>query len=69
MNQDKERDYSGIIGLEHHTSANYPHMSGESRAAQFTPFAALTGFSEVLKETERKHEERMRLEREKGEDI
>lgn len=69
MTDGKERDYSDIIGLEHHTSANYPHMSGESRAAQFAPFAALTGFSEVLKETERKHEERMRLEREKGEDV
>ena len=40
--------YKDIIGLEHHTSAVHPRMPREARAAQFSPFAALTGFEEVI---------------------
>lgn len=36
--------YDDIIRLPHHQSAKHPHMDMISRAAQFAPFAALTGF-------------------------
>ena len=41
-------DYSDIIGLEHPTSRKHPRMAAEMRAAQFAPFAALTGFEQVV---------------------
>ena len=44
-------DYSDIIGLPHHTSSKHPRMAPEMRAAQFSPFAALTGFEETIEET------------------
>lgn len=51
MNETHE--YDDIINLEHHVSKNHQPMSMESRAAQFAPFAALTGHEEAVKETER----------------
>ena len=45
--------YDDIIGLPHHQSAKRPHMSVYDRAAQFAPFAALTGYGDVIAETER----------------
>lgn len=45
--------YDDIIDLPHHVSPTRPHMSLHDRAAQFSPFAALTGYSEVIKETAR----------------
>ncbi len=47
------RNYNDIINLEHHVSKKHPQMSLEARAAQFAPFAALTGFDEQIKEAER----------------
>ena len=44
-------DYSDIIDLPHHTSSKQPRMAPEMRAAQFAPFAALTGFEETIEET------------------
>ena len=35
--------YDDIIDLPHPTSQNHPRMSLHDRAAQFSPFAALTG--------------------------
>ena len=40
--------YDDIINLPHHVSATRRPMSMDGRAAQFAPFAALTGHSEVL---------------------
>lgn len=51
-------DYDDIILLSHHTSANRPRMSRLGRAAQFAPFAALTGFEEIIEETAKANEER-----------
>lgn len=48
-----ERAYEEIIGLPHHKSADRPHMSNYDRAAQFAPFAALTGYDEAVSETAR----------------
>ena len=46
-------DYDGIINLPHHQSKNHPHMSLHDRAAQFAPFAALTGYDDAVKEASR----------------
>ena len=46
-----ENDYSDIIDLPHPTSRTHPRMAEEMRAAQFAPFAALTGYDEVIEET------------------
>lgn len=45
--------YDDIINLPHPTSSNHPRMSLYDRAAQFSPFAALTGHDEAVKETAR----------------
>lgn len=45
--------YSDIINLPHHISNKHPQMSIEARAAQFGAFAALEGYEDELKETER----------------
>ena len=44
--------YDDIINLPHHVSKKYPQMSLHDRAAQFAPFAALTGYDEEVKENE-----------------
>lgn len=45
--------YKDIINLPHHVSSTRPRMSMYDRAAQFSPFAALTGHSAALDETAR----------------
>ena len=45
--------YDDIIHLPHHVSASHPQMSLLDRAAQFSPFAALTGHDAAIKETQR----------------
>ena len=52
FSKDADR-YADIIHLEHPTSRRHPRMSMEERAAQFSPFAALTGHSDAIRETER----------------
>lgn len=42
--------YDDIIHLPHHQSESRPHMSRQERAAQFAPFAALTGYEEAVEE-------------------
>ncbi len=61
--------YDDIIDLPHHHSAKHPHMSMTERAAQFSPFAALTGYGEVIAETARLTEERRELTEEQKEQI
>lgn len=55
------REYDDIINLPHHVSTTRPHMSDINRAAQFSPFAALTGYDAAIKETGRLTEERVEL--------
>ena len=43
--------YDDIINLPHHVSTKHPRMSLEARSAQFAPFAALTGYDEMIQET------------------
>ena len=45
--------YDDIIDLPHFVSKKYPQMSMRDRAAQFSPFAALTGYDAEIKETAR----------------
>ena len=45
--------YADIIDLPHHVSQNHPQMSMHDRAAQFAPFAALTGYEAAVGETAR----------------
>lgn len=44
-------EYDDIINHPHHVSATRPHMSMYQRAAQFAPFAALTGHKEAMEQT------------------
>ena len=46
-------DYSRIIDHPHHQSNTRPHMSMTARAAQFSPFAALTGYEDLVEEAGR----------------
>ena len=49
----EEHKYDDIIKLEHHISKTHKQMSIEERSAQFAPFAALVGYEDEVKETER----------------
>ena len=53
--------YDDIIDMPHHVSNNRPHMSMSDRAAQFAPFAALTGFGAIITEADRQTDERIPL--------
>ena len=53
--------YEDMIGLPHHVSKKHPQMAVSDRAAQFSPFAALTGYGDTLKETARLTEHRIIL--------
>ena len=50
---ERKNPYADILALPHHQAENRPHMSMHDRAAQFSPFAALTGFDGVIAETGR----------------
>lgn len=56
-----KKSYDDIMNLPHHVSATRPHMSAIDRAAQFSPFAALTGYGDAIKETARLTGERVEL--------
>lgn len=53
--------YEDIINLPHHVSKTRPQMSMLDRAAQFSPFAALTGYDAAISETQRLTDERTDL--------
>ena len=53
--------YDDIINLPHHVSRNHPQMPMRDRAAQFSPFAALTGYEDAIDETGRLTEQRREL--------
>ena len=54
-------NYNDIINLPHHVSPTRPQMSMMDRAAQFSPFAALTGYDAAIKETGRLTDEKIEL--------
>ena len=53
--------YEDIINLPHHVSPTRPQMPMSDRAAQFAPFAALTGYDAAIIETGRLTDERIEL--------
>ena len=56
--------YEEIMKHPHHVSKMRPQMPMSDRAAQFAPFAALTGYDSAIKETGRLTDERVELDEE-----
>lgn len=55
------KNYEDVIRLPHPTSKKHQRMTLSERAAQFSPFAALTGYDESIKERARLTKQRMEL--------
>ena len=55
------RDYQDMLDMPRHVSRRHPQMSFSARAAQFSPFAALTGYEDVIAETGRHTDSRIYL--------
>lgn len=53
MKQDEGHKYDDIILLPHHISKRHPQMTALNRAAQFSPFAALSGHGDAIREIAR----------------
>ena len=53
--------YADIINLPHHVSKVHPQLSMAQRAAQFSPFAALVGYEDVIDETARQTDSKREL--------
>ena len=49
-------DYDDIINLPHDEPKHHPRMTMWSRAAQFAPFAALTGYKDAIKQSAKENE-------------
>ena len=64
-----QNNYDAIIDLPHHVSATRPQMSMMDRAAQFSPFAALTGYDAAIKETARLTDQKIDLDDYEKEEI
>ena len=62
-------NYDDIIELPHHVSKKHPQMSLYNRAAQFSPFAALTGYGDIIDETGRETSSRIELDEYEKESI
>lgn len=60
----KEDNYEDIINLPHPISKRHPQMDISQRAAQFAPFAALTGYEENIKESARLTDKRIEIDEE-----
>lgn len=60
MDKDNQA-YADIIYLPHHVSRTRPQMPMSDRAAQFSPFAALTGYDDAIQETRRLTERRIQI--------
>ena len=56
-----ENKYSDILDMPHHVSGKHPPLGRDSLAAQFSPFAALSGYDEIVSETYRETAERPEL--------
>jgi len=56
-----DKSYDDIINLPHYQSPNRAHMTNYDRAAQFSPFAALTGYDDAVSETARLTDRKIEL--------
>ena len=61
--------YDDIINLPHHVSQTRPRKSMTYRAAQFSPFATLTGFDAAIREMGRLTEQRIELTEDSREEL
>lgn len=68
MTKEPKDYYSDIIDMPHHISAHHAQMPMSNRAAQFSPFAALTGYESAIKDTADENIKEM-LEAEHGEEF
>ena len=64
MSPNSSTQYNDIINLPHHVSSTRPQMPILDRAAQFAPFAALTGYDAAIKETGRLTDEKIEMDEE-----
>lgn len=64
-----DEKYADIINCSHHVSSIHPRMAIIDRAAQFSPFSALTGHEEAIKETARLTDERIELDEDRKYDL
>lgn len=69
MSKTEERKYDDIINLSHHVSSRHPQMPMMNRAAQFSPFAALTGYDDAVRETARLTDEKIELDEYEKEEL
>lgn len=58
----EDHRYDDMVNLPHHVSAFHPQMPVSERAAQFSPFAALTGYDDAVRETGRLTDTKIELE-------
>ncbi len=66
---DARKEYGDIIDLEHFVAPDRPQMSRLNRAAQFSPFAALTGYEDLIDEAARLTSEQVELDDSSKEEI
>lgn len=57
----EDKKYEDMLLMHHPVSENHPRMPLADRAAQFAPFAALTGYEEEVNETARLTDQRIEL--------
>ena len=69
MSKTGEHKYDDIINLSHHVSSRHPQMLMMNRAAQFSPFAALTGYDDAVRETARLTDEKIELDEYEKEEL
>lgn len=69
MNAGTGHKYDDIIHLPRHVSSRHPQMSLADRAAQFSPFAALTGHEAAIQETARLTDEFIELDEDQKEQL
>lgn len=65
----RKNPYEDMLYMSHPTSKTHPRMSMEKRAAQFAPFAALTGHADAVEETARITQEKIELTEERKEQL
>ena len=69
MTKTEKHKYDDIINLSHHVSSGHPQMPMMNRAAQFSPFAALTGYDDAVRETARLTDEKIELDEYEKEEL
>ena len=69
MDSDNRKIYGDIIDHEHYVDPDFPRMSRLNRAAQFSPFAALTGYENLIDEAARVTDKQIELDESTKEEI